>query len=79
MTAKINTAAINEAALALLFFNLQSTGVAWKSVPWPATDRLYERGLIGDPAGRARSVELTREGRDAAKRVFARLFEEDAC
>jgi hypothetical protein len=47
---------------------------AWKGMPWEATDRLYERGLIGDPKSKAKSVVLTEEGRRAAEEAFRRLF-----
>jgi len=43
-------------------------------MPWEATDRLYEKGLIGDPKSKAKSVVLTEEGRHAAEEAFRRLF-----
>ena len=37
-------------------------------------DRLHAKGLISDPVGRAKSVVLTDEGLEEAKRLFEALF-----
>ena len=47
---------------------------AWKSLDWDAMDRLYGKGLISDPATKARSVLLTEEGLREAEAAFRRLF-----
>lgn len=47
---------------------------AWKSLPWEATDGLYERGLIGDPKSKAKSVPLTEEGAELTEQLFTVLF-----
>ena len=68
---------VDEALLALLYLNLfeDRWGVrAWKSMPWEAMDRLQEKGLIGDPKSKAKSVVLTEEGLIAAEEVFRKLF-----
>jgi hypothetical protein len=69
---------LDEAVLALLYLNIWEEGEwgarAWKGMPWEATDRLYERGLIGDPRSKAKSVVLTEEGQRAAEEAFRRLF-----
>jgi Domain of unknown function (DUF6429) len=69
---------LDEAVLALLYLNIWEEGEwgarAWKGMPWEATDRLYERGLIGDPKSKAKSVVLTEEGQRAAEEAFRRLF-----
>ena len=70
----IDTDRIDEAVLALLWLNLSATGMAWKGFDWNAMDRLHERGLISDPVGKARSVEMTPEGRREAERLFRELF-----
>ena len=70
----IDTDRIDETVLALLWLNLSATGTAWKGFDWNAMDRLHERGLISDPVGKARSVEVTREGRREAERLFRELF-----
>lgn len=69
---------VDEVVLALLYLNVWEDGEwgarAWKGVPWEATDRLSEKGLIGDPKSKAKSVVLTREGTLAAEEAFRRLF-----
>ncbi len=72
---------MDEAVLALLWTNAFGEAVgdmrvwrAWKGMPWEATDRLYEKGLIADPKSKAKSVVLTEEGRRAAEDAFRRLF-----
>jgi Domain of unknown function (DUF6429) len=58
----INIAAIDDAVLALLYLTVHDRDRAWKSFDWDALNRLYERGLIGDPVNRAprRSVKFLR-------------------
>ena len=68
---------VNEATLALLYLNLFEDrwgARAWKSMPWEAMDRLHEKGLIGDPKSKAKSVVLTEEGLIAAEEAFRKLF-----
>jgi hypothetical protein len=69
---------LDEAVLALLYLNIWEEGDwgarAWKGMPWEATDRLFEKGLIGDPKSKAKSVVLTEEGQRAAEEAFQRLF-----
>ena len=73
-----NSDKLDEAVLALLHLNVWEEGEwgarAWKGMPWEATDRLYEKGLIGDPKSKAKSVILTEEGRRAAEEAFRKLF-----
>lgn len=63
---------VDEAVLALLHLNVceenEWAARAWKGMPWEATDRLHDKGLIGDPRNKAKSVVLTEEGRCAARR-----------
>jgi hypothetical protein len=68
---------VNEAALALLYLNLFEDrwgARAWKSMPREAMDRLHEKGLIGDPKSKAKSVVLSEEGLIAAEVAFRKLF-----
>jgi len=74
MSDNIDTGRIDEAVLALLWNNLRGTGMAWKGFDWDAMERLYQRGFITNPVGKARSVELTPEGREEAERLFEALF-----
>ncbi len=71
---EIDTDRIDEAVLALLWLNFSATGTAWKGFDWITMDRLHERGLISDPVGKARSIEMTPEGRREAERLFRELF-----
>ena len=68
---------VDEAVLALLYLNYfghQGAIRAWKGFNWDATDRLYEKGYISDPKGKAKSVIVTEEGQKAAEELFKRLF-----
>ena len=66
--------AVDDAVLALLHLTLHDGNRAWKSFDWDALNRLHERGLIGDPINKTKSVVLTDEGLRASERLFARLF-----
>ncbi|MDB5787082.1 MAG: putative preprotein translocase subunit SecA [Caballeronia mineralivorans] len=48
----INTDAIDEVALALLYPTLHDHNRAWKGFDWDVLNRLYERDLIGDPVNK---------------------------
>jgi hypothetical protein len=52
---------VDEIVLALLFLTLHGGGRAWKGHDWDALGRLHEKGMIGDPVGKAKSVLLTEE------------------
>ncbi len=77
---EIDTDRIDEAVLALMYLTLHSDGRppslwrAWKSFDWDAMGRLYEKDLIYDPVGKAKSVVLTEEGRQRCKEAYYRLF-----
>jgi hypothetical protein len=71
---------IDEAALALLYLTVHDaegysgTARAWKSLDWDVMNRLHEKGLIGDPVGKAKSVMLTQEGLQRSEALFYALF-----
>lgn len=65
---------IDEAVLALLYLGLHNDQCVWKSFDWDAMDRLHEKGYIGDPASKAKSVVLSDEGLREAEQTFHRLF-----
>ena len=65
---------IDEAVLALLWLTQHDGCLAWKSFDWDATDRLYQKGLICDPANKTKSVVLTDEGLQKAEELFKALF-----
>ncbi|WP_028203920.1 DUF6429 family protein [Paraburkholderia nodosa] len=70
----ISTDAVDEVVLALLYLNLCGENRAWTSLDWDALNRLHEKGLIGDPVRRAKSVWLTDEGLGEAERLFTKYF-----
>jgi hypothetical protein len=70
----VDTDRIDEAVLALLHLTLHDDFRAWKGHDWNALDRLYRKGMISDPVGKAKSVVLTEEGLAESKRLFAQLF-----
>jgi hypothetical protein len=70
----LNTDAIDEVALALLYLTLHDHNRAWKSFDWDVLNRLYERGLIGDPVNKTKSVIFTQEGLQESERLFKQHF-----
>ena len=66
---------IDEAVLALLYLTLHDGVCAWKGHDWDALDRLYQKGMIDNPVGKAKSVVLTDEGLAESERLFRKLFE----
>ena len=66
---------IDEAVLALLHLTLHNGVRAWKGHDWDALDRLYQKGMIDNPVGKAKSVVLTDEGLAESERLFRKLFE----
>ncbi|WP_175721243.1 DUF6429 family protein [Burkholderia anthina] len=70
----IDLQAVDDAVLALLHLTLHDGNRAWKSFDWDALNRLHERGLIGDPVNKTKSVILTDEGLRESERLFRRKF-----
>lgn len=64
---------IDNAVLALLWLTLHE-GRAWKGFDWGTMDRLFKKGMIGDPVNKAKSVILTDEGVERSKQLFQTLF-----
>ena len=71
---EIDTDRIDDAVLGLLWLTLHDGRRAWKGFDWGALDRLHEKGLIADPANKAKSVVLTDEGLTRAEELFKALF-----
>ncbi|CAA2099946.1 hypothetical protein MBUL_00418 [Methylobacterium bullatum] len=65
---------IDSTVLALLWLTLHDERRAWKSFDWNAMDRLHRKGMITDPASKAKSVMLTDEGLSQAEELFRVLF-----
>lgn len=74
---KIDTDKIDDTVLALLhltsFSDRGSIG-AWKGHDWDALNRLHEKGFIGNPKSKAKSVALSEEGAKRAKKLFEEMF-----
>ena len=78
---KPNLDRIDDVVLALLHLTSFTEGRgefaytrAWKGHDWEALNRLHAKGLIGDPVGKAKSVLLTKEGTQMARKLFEKLF-----
>ena len=71
---EINTDAIDEVVLALLYLTLHDYNRAWKGLDWDAMNRLHERGFISDPVHKAKSVVLTEKGLIESERLFRQYF-----
>jgi hypothetical protein len=71
----LNTDKIDDAALALLYLTLHDRYRAWKGMDWGVLGRLHDKGMIGDPVGKVKSVVFTEEGSQRAKMLFEEMFE----
>ncbi len=74
---EIDKEKIDEAILALLYLTLHDGARAWKSFDWDAMNRLYEKGLIENPVGKAKSILFTEDGLKESERLFQKLFTKD--
>jgi hypothetical protein len=72
---------VDDAVLALLWLTMWSDKYgsrAWKGHDWDALKRLHEKGYIGDPVGKAKSVMVFEEGAARAEELFFKLFGKDS-
>ena len=65
---------IDDTVLGLLWLTLHDERRAWKGFDWGALDRLHKKGLIADPANKAKSVVLSDEGLRRAEALFQAMF-----
>ena len=65
---------IDDAVLALLWLTVHDERRAWKALDWATTDRLHQKGLIGDPVNKSKSLMLTDEGLRQSEELFRKLF-----
>jgi hypothetical protein len=66
---------VDEIVLALLYLTMHDQGTrAWKGMDWDAMDRLHEKGYIGNPKSKAKSVHLTEEGARLSEKFFKKHF-----
>jgi len=70
---------IDDYTLALLFLVMcerheEYGGRAWKGFDWDTLGRLHEKGFLGDPKGKAKSVVITEDGYKKAEELFWKFF-----
>ena len=65
---------IDDSVLALLYLGLHQCYRTWKGFDWDAMDRLYEKDMISQPAGNAKSVVFTEEGLRRSEQLFRQMF-----
>ena len=69
---------VDECTLALLYLVLHNEDEygarAWKGFDWDTMNRLHDKGFIGNPVSRAKSVVVTPEGCKRAKELFEEFF-----
>lgn len=65
---------VDEAVLALAYLTLHDGTRVWKSFDWEALGRLHAKGYISNPVSKAKSVALTEDGLNEAKRLCNELF-----
>jgi hypothetical protein len=69
---------VDEVTLALLYLVMHDEDEygarAWKGFDWDTMNRLHEKGFIGNPVGKTKSVVVTPEGCKRAKELFEKLF-----
>jgi hypothetical protein len=47
---------------------------AWKGFDWDTMNRLHDKGFIGNPVSKAKSVVVSPEGCNRAKELFEKFF-----
>ena len=69
---------VDELTLALLYLVIHQRSEhgarAWKGFDWDTLQRLHEKGWIGNPVGKAKSVVLPPEGVERARELFEIRF-----
>jgi hypothetical protein len=69
---------VDEVVFALLYLTLHEVdeygGRAWNGLDWQTMDRLHEKGLIGNPRSKAKSVTLDAESVRRCEAAFDRWF-----
>jgi hypothetical protein len=73
-----DTEKVDEAVLALLWLTCHDVNEygarAWKGHDWDVLDRLHEKGFLGDPKSKAKSVAVTPQGLAKSQELFHKLF-----
>jgi len=47
---------------------------AWKGFDWDTMGRLYNKGFIGNPVSKGKSIIVTPEGCKKARKLFEKYF-----
>jgi hypothetical protein len=75
---EFNKNRVDDYTLALLFLVMHDEGEhgarAWKGFDWDTMNRLHEKGFIGNPVGKAKSVAVTPQGCKRARELFEAYF-----
>ena len=74
---KYNEDMVDEIVLALMHlttFNEASGYRTWKGHDWEVLDRLHQKGYIGNPKSKVRSVDLTADGKQRSEDLFRKHF-----
>jgi hypothetical protein len=73
-----DTDKVDEVTLALLYLVMHDVSEfgarAWKGFDWDTMNRLHEKGYIGNPVSKAKSVVVTPEGCAKARELFEKHF-----
>jgi hypothetical protein len=66
---------VDEMVLVLLYLTTHEQGTrAWKNMDWDAMNRLHDKGYIGNPKTKAKSVTLTEKGEKLSEELFRKHF-----
>jgi len=74
MPMNIDQDKVDQAVLALLLLGRHESNRTWKAFDWEVMGRLYQKGYITDPVGKAKSVLFTEKGLRESERLFDALF-----
>lgn len=72
-----DTEKADELVLALLQLTaFEDRGVrrAWKGIDWGVMNRLYEKGFIGNPRNKAKSIVFSDEGFRRSRELYEKHF-----
>ena len=72
---------VDEITLALLYLVVHDRqegfgARAWKGFDWDTMNRLYEKGFITNPVGKAKSVGMTEDGFRKSENLFKNFLRE---
>lgn len=71
---QLDEAKIDDAVLALLYLGLHDRDRAWKGFDWDSMRRLHEKGFIGNPVSKTKSVAMTEIGLRRSGELLKCLF-----